>query len=85
MRILEEVKMNKAVRVEYRRKDWLEKQKALEVARKQKLDMLAAHAHTWITEDNVDEEIERVVDAFFIEPAMAHLNLVEADGRRVRS
>lgn len=68
---LEEIQEQKKERTAFRKKDWEAKQMKLQQERLGKADLLVKDAGNWVTEDNLDEHIERAVDAFFIAGAGA--------------
>lgn len=64
--LLAAVQAAKAERVAFRRRDWEARQRVLEAKRAADLQLLVDHAHAWVTEETLDEHVERAVDAFFI-------------------
>lgn len=65
--LLEETRKAKEVRQVYRKADWERKQKELVARRAADLQLLVEHSHEWITEDTLQEHVDRAVDEFFIE------------------
>lgn len=64
--LLAEIRERKEKRKAYKRADWELKQKDLEDKRFERLDMLVKASDCWITEENIEQNVEQVVDAFFI-------------------
>lgn len=64
--LLAEIRERKEKRKAYKRCVWEQKQKDLEDKKFERLDMLLKASDCWITEENMAENVEDVVDAFFI-------------------
>lgn len=64
---LREVQEMKQKRKAFKKAEWERRQKALFEQRESVINMLVEHADTWVTEDNLDNHVERAVDEFFIE------------------
>lgn len=65
--LLEEARKVKEARRIYRKAEWERKQQELAARRAADLQQLVVHAHEWITEDTLQEHVDRAVDEFFIE------------------
>lgn len=64
VRKVQEIKQKRKA---FKKAEWEKRQKALLERREAEINMLVEHAETWVTEDNLDEKVEQVVDEFFIE------------------
>lgn len=69
--IMEEIKVNKMERTEFKKKDWEEMMKRVEVGRKMELQKLVEKADEWITVEDLDTRVEAVVDDFFMEERLS--------------
>lgn len=63
---LKEVQVKKAVRQEAKRQIWEVNQAKDEQRKSAELAAIEAAAHTWVNDSNLDDNLDRCVDAFFI-------------------
>lgn len=57
----------KEERQAYRKDEWKRKQKALKARRAGVMQTLVDRSHEWVTEETLQEHVDKAVDEFFIE------------------